>query len=175
MIDADQVAREVVAKGSEGLKQIISRWGEDLLTPQGDLDRLKLAQRIFQDPKERAALEAITHPKIMMESARQIQEALSPHAHPPPPLVVYDAALLIESKRADAFRPLVVVYADPAVQRARLCQRDQITDQEAQSRLDAQLPIKEKVAFADYVIDNSKDWATLDAQIDELWSRLTTV
>ena len=168
IVDADQIAREVLAPGSEGLAQVTARWGEGLLDARGGLDRARLGAIVFDHPEERRALEAITHPLIAQESARQLEAARALT----PPLIVYDAALLVEAGRADAFRPLVVVTTTPELQRARLQARDGLDAQAAQARLDAQLPLAHKEALADYILHNDAGWSELDSRVASLWDTL---
>jgi dephospho-CoA kinase len=170
VVDADLIARQVVSLKSEGLTQIVARWGEEVLDAQGALDRARLGEIIFKAPAERQVLEAIIHPLIALESARQIQQAMNIES--PPPLVVYDAALLIESGRVEMFRPLVVVTTSSEIQRARLQQRDQLSSADAQSRIDAQMPLSQKEALADFVIDNRGDWSDLNFKVNALWQAL---
>lgn len=169
VIDADAVAREVVAPGTEGLQAITDRFGAEVLDDDGALDRAALGRRVFGDASARAALEGILHPLIAVESARQIQQAVAEGA----PLVVYDAALLIESGRADMFRPLVVVSVRPQTQIDRIMRRDGLDEASAQARLDAQMPVAEKAALADHVIDNEGDLDATEAQVEALWRTLT--
>lgn len=169
IVDADLIARQVLAPGSEGLARVVARWGESLLNAERALDRPKLGALVFGQPEERRALEAITHPLIAQESARQLEEARAQE----PPLIVYDAALLIEAGRADAFRPLVVVTTTPQIQRERLMNRDGLDEQAAQARLDAQLPLARKEELADYVLRNDGDWTALEERVEQLWSSLT--
>ena len=169
VIDADAVAREVVAPGTEGLQAITDRFGAEVLDDDGALDRAALGRRVFGDASARAALEGILHPLIAVESARQIQQAVAEGA----PLVVYDAALLIESGRADMFRPLVVVSVRPQTQIDRIMRRDGLDEAGAQARLDAQMPVAGKAALADHVIDNEGDLDATEAQVEALWRTLT--
>lgn len=168
IVDADQIARDILAPGSIGLKAIVERWGAEVLTPEEELDRTKLGAIIFNQPQERAALELITHPLIAQESADRLRAA----SRLAPPLVVYDAALLIEAGRAEQFRPLIVVTTTLALQRSRLMARDGLNEEEAQARLDSQLPLSQKAEFADYLIQNDGDWRALDQQVEALWSSL---
>ncbi|MBU0554057.1 dephospho-CoA kinase [Myxococcota bacterium] len=163
IIDADEVARDVVAPGTAGLTAITEAFGPAILR-EGALDRAALARIIYATPAARAQLEAILHPRIAEESARRMAEAARVA-----PLVVYDAALIIESGRAESLRPLVVVYAPRAVQMARLMARDGLDEAAAAARLAAQMPIDEKARYADHIIDNSGDLAQTQAQIDQLW------
>ncbi|MCB9528501.1 MAG: dephospho-CoA kinase [Myxococcales bacterium] len=170
VIDADQIARDVAAPGSPGLAAVVEAFGPAVLAADGALDRAALGAAVFGDPAERARLEAILHPRIAEESMRRIAAALAAA----PPLVVYDAALLVETGRADQFRPLVVVTATPEVQRARLIERDGLDPAAADARLAAQMPVAEKARRADHVIDNSGPLAETEAQVDALWQRLVT-
>lgn len=164
VIDADQIARDVVEKGTEGLAEIVRAFGEGVLGPDGSLDRKELARIAFADDASRAKLEAITHPRISLESMRRAQEA-GAAGHP---LACYEAALLVERKLADAFRPLVVVSAGEEIQIARAMKRDGASEDEVRARMRAQLPMEQKVAFADYVIANEGDLPSLIARADEV-------
>ena len=168
IVDADLIARLIVAPGSEGLNQLQACFGSDILDEHGDLHRPSLGKIVFADPEKRNLLEKITHPLIAKESNRQITEALAQN----PPLVVYDAALLFESGRADAFRPVVVVYVNREEQVKRIMARDGISAQDAQKRIDAQMSVEQKVALADFKIDNSGDLDDLSQQVDALFAQL---
>lgn len=170
IVDADLIAREVLAQGSDGLAEVVERWGDEVLTESGSLDRAKLGSMIFGKPEERRALEAITHPRIAQLSAARLDAA----REQAPPVVVYDAALLIEAGRAEAFRPLIVVTTETEIQLQRLIARDSLSEAEARARMRSQMPLDQKAALADYVIYNNGDWATLDQQVDKLWSSLTS-
>jgi len=164
IIDADVLARQVVARGTHGLAEIVSVFGPDVLTDDGRLDRQRLATQVFADPRARRRLEAIVHPRIVQASAQRIRELARQglqHA-------CYEAALLVESGRARIFRPLVVVSLTPEVQRARLMQRDGITEAEAERRIASQAPLGEKLAVADHVIDNSGTMEDLRRRADEV-------
>lgn len=164
VIDADQLAREVVEKGSEGLAEVVKVFGDEVLLPDGSLDRAKVAERVFKDPQKRRALNAIVHPRIAALSAQRIAE-LSARGEP---LACYEAALLVENGLADAFRPLVVVAVPEAVQVARAMVRDSSTEEQARARIAAQLPLAQKIAAADFVIDNGGDLAATERRVDEV-------
>jgi dephospho-CoA kinase len=149
VIDADEVAREVVAGGTEGLRAIVAEFGDGVLDAAGLLDRKALARIVFGDEAKRKRLNAITHPLIgrrTFERAAELDRAGEP-------LGCYEAALLVENGAADAFRPLVVVACPEEVQIARIMARDGATREEALGRIRAQKPVAEKVAVADFVID----------------------
>lgn len=153
IIDADRLAREVAAKGSEGLAALAEAFGGDILTADGTLDRAKLSSIVFSDVAKRNTLNHIMHPRIAALSFSRANE-LANAGHP---FACYEAALLIENGLAEALRPLVVVAAPPEVQIARAKARDGMTEEEARARIASQLPLSEKVKLADYVIDNAGD------------------
>ncbi len=164
VIDADQVAREVVQRGSEGLAEVVKAFGEGVLTETGDLDRQKLASIVFGDDKARKRLNAIVHPRVAMTSAAKVaalgQEGVT--------LACYEAPLLVENGLADAFRPLVVVAVSEDVQVQRAMARDRSTESEARARIAAQLPLAAKVKAADYVIENNGDKEAVERRTDEV-------
>jgi dephospho-CoA kinase len=153
VIDADQLAREVVAPGTDGLSAVVAAFGADVLDASGALDRAKLASIVFSDPERRRTLNGILHPRIAALTATRAAE-LATQGHT---LACYEAALLVENGLADAFRPLVVVAVPPEMQVARAMARDGATEEQARARLAAQLPLADKIRVADHVIDNSGD------------------
>lgn len=151
VIDADLVARQVVAPGTEGLSEIVGAFGAEILSSDGTLDRTKMASIVFADTRARRRLEAITHPRIRERTVTLAAE-LSRQGHT---IAAYEAALLVEKGLTEMFRPLVVVAVDPEVQVRRLMVRDGASEIQARSRLEAQMPIAEKLGSADFVIDTS--------------------
>jgi dephospho-CoA kinase len=151
VIDADALAREVVAPGTEGLRAVVEAFGPGVLGPDGALDRKAVARIAFADTAARKRLEAITHPRITRLSVERAAE-LGARGEP---LACYEAALIVENGVADAFRPLVVVACPEEVQVERVRARDGATAEEALARIRAQRPLAEKVALADFVIDTS--------------------
>jgi dephospho-CoA kinase len=164
VIDADLLAREVVAKGSEGLAEIVKLFGEEVLLPDGSMDRANVAERVFADPEKRRALNRIVHPRIAALSAQRIQDLDAAGE----PLACYEAALLVENGLADAFRPLVVVIVPDETQVQRAMARDAATEAQVRARIEAQLPLSAKVAAADFVIDNGGDLAATERRVDEV-------
>ncbi|HTB73532.1 MAG TPA: dephospho-CoA kinase [Polyangiaceae bacterium] len=149
VIDADELAREVVEPGTEGLRAIVQTFGAGVLDPAGALDRKALARIVFSDIDARRRLNAITHPRIGLRTA-ELAEELSRAGEP---LGCYEAALLVENGVADMFRPLVVVSCPSHVQIERVRARDDASRDDAIARIAAQKPLAEKVAVADFVID----------------------
>jgi len=151
VIDADELAREVVAPQSDGLREVVAEFGPEVLAADGGLDRKAVARLVFADAAARKRLEGITHPRITGLSMQRAA-ALAERGEP---LACYEAALIVENGAADAFRPLVVVACPEDVQVARVRARDGATADEARARIRAQKPLAEKVALADFVIDTS--------------------
>ena len=170
VVDADQVAREVVEPGTPALAEIAERWGEDVLDDDGNLDRNALGDIVFGDDEQRAALNAITHPRIAQAS----QQKLAALAARGVAAVVYEAALIVENglHTGGWMDGLIVVSVSPEVQRERLMRRDQISAADAAARLAAQLPLADKIAAADYVIDNSGSMEETRVQVEATWSEI---
>jgi dephospho-CoA kinase len=168
VIDADQLARDAVAKGSSGLAEVVKTFGAEMLAPDGSLDRKKLATEVFTDDAKRKALNAIVHPIVTMLTFKRASE-LRDEGHP---LACYEAALIVENGVADAFRPLVVVSAPEEVQVARAGVRDAATEADVRARIRAQMPLAEKVKVADFVIENSGSLDDLRARTDEVLAEI---
>ena len=154
VIDADQVARDVVVPGSEGLAAVVEAFGKEILTSEGTLNRAALRARIAADPQARRRLEGILHPRISAETMARVA-ALAERGVA---LACYEAALLVENGLADGFRPLVVVAAGIDTQRARLMARDGMTAEAADELIATQLPLQDKVAVADFVEGEVGRW-----------------
>ncbi len=162
VVDADVLAREVVAKGTEGLAELVAAFGPGVLGPDGELDRKAVAAIVFADATKRKILNGITHPRITMETMKRAQA----YGEAGEPLVCYEAALIVENGGADMLRPLVVVAVSPEVQLARAMARDGSTEEEAKKRLDSQVPLADKLAAADIVVDNSGPFEALPDRAD---------
>ncbi len=170
VIDADLLAREVVEPGTPGLAQVVAAFGEAVLGPDGRLDRKALGARVFGDAEARARLNGILHPLIREGFARK-RVALEQAGEP---LACYEAPLLVEVGLADSLRPLVVVALSEELQVARVMQRDQASHDHARARVSAQLPLSEKVALADYVIDNHGSERDTVEQADRVLDAIAT-
>jgi dephospho-CoA kinase len=162
VIDADVLAREVVERGEAAYRAIVEEFGPEVLLPGGGLDRKKLGAVVFADSARRRRLEAITHPEIRARFARRLAEL---EADGFDGIVIFDAPVMIESGSYRMVDRLVVVAADGAIQATRLQARDAIGPAEAQRKIGSQMPVAEKAALADYVIDNSGDRAATAEQV----------
>lgn len=170
LVDADVIAREVMLPGHPVLGEVAAHFGQVILLPDGQLDRKKLGEIIFNNPEQRLALNGITHPAIRLEirSRMEAYEAAEPDR-----LVVVDIPLLYESGLQSLFKGVLVVYTPRAVQLERLMRRDGISEEQAMARLNSQMDIELKKSMADYVIDNSGSLAETERQLDKLWPRIT--
>jgi dephospho-CoA kinase len=169
VIDADQLVREVQAPGSPVLDAIADAFGDDMLRPDGSLDRAALGTRVFGDEAAIRRLNAIVHPAVRAESARRFSEAF---AADPAAVVVYDVPLLVEARAEDPWELVVVAHAPADIRAARLVELRGLSEAEAAARIASQAPDEARLRIADVVIDTA---GTLDdtlRQTDELWNRL---
>lgn len=169
VVDADLLAREAVAPGAATLAELVTVFGEGILTAQGALDRARLAGVIFDDPAARARLEAITHPAI----AALAEERLADLAAENRGLIVYEAPLLFEAGAEKRVDQVLLVLVEPQVQLARVMARDQLDAAAARARIAAQWPQADKVLRADYVIDNSGSPEEVRKMVTALYSELS--
>jgi dephospho-CoA kinase len=166
VIDADVLARDAIAPGTPGFDRVVELFGDDALSPAGDLDRARIAETAFHDEGKRHALEAIVHPEV----ARRVAETVAEHAGTDR-VVVLDSPLLIESGAYEACDVVIVVRVSDRTQLTRLVERG-MDEADARARIAAQLPTKEKTALADVVIDNEGTLADLEVEVDRLWAEL---
>lgn len=168
LVDADRLAREAVRPGTPALARIVERWGDGVLAPDGVLDRGVLRARVFADPHELEALNAIVHPEVgrlrdaAVAAARARGEAI----------VVCDIPLLFERDLAGEFDVIVLVDAPRTVRLERLVHDRGLREPEAMDMIAAQMPAELKRARADYVIDNVGTLAELEARVDGVWAAL---
>jgi dephospho-CoA kinase len=167
VIDADQLAREVVAPGEPALDSIIDTFGAKFINHDGTLDRSALGKLVFADPISRLRLEAITHPAIR----RIAYERLVSLRQTGVPVVVYMAALIVEANADSLIDEIWVVCVDRETQLKRLMQRDGINREEALQRLAAQMPTEERKRYGKVIIDNSGPLPETERQVREAWDR----
>ena len=170
IIDADALARDAVAVGSAGHRAIVERWGDDVLTPDGGLDRAALRQLVFQEPAELEALNAIVHPEV----SRLREELVSEARERGDQMLVCDIPLLFERRLVDDFDRIVLVDAPRPLRLERLMRDRGLGHTEAMNMIAAQMPAELKRARADFVIVNDADLATLEERVVEVWRALSS-
>jgi len=168
LIDADEIARDVVRPGTPGLRELVAAFGTEILSPEGALDRKRLGSLVFAEASLRARLNSITHPLIAAETARRLQDLGARGV----PFAFYEAALLVDNGAHQALDGLVVVECEPRTQRARIMARDGLSELEADRRLAAQVSNSARRAVADLVLWNDGPPAVLEAGVRALYSRL---
>ena len=168
VVDADRVARDVVAPNGPAFDALVERFGATILNEVGEVDRLELGRIVFDDEGERRALEAILHPAIREESRRRFAR-LSGKAV----IGVYEAALLVETGTHEDFDFLIVAACSTKTQIARLIERDGLGEEDARRRLAAQFPLEKKVELADFVIDTEGSLAETETRARTVWNALT--
>ena len=167
VIDADQIAREVVEPGTAGFRDVARRFPE-VIGPDRRLNRAQLADRIFASAEDRAALNAIVHPRIHQVFTKKLAALERKGVE----LAIYDAALLIENGLHEALDGVILVTAPSETQIARLRERNGFTRQQAEARLASQMPLEQKARLANWTIDNSGDLAATRAQVTQLWNSI---
>ncbi|WP_031036001.1 dephospho-CoA kinase [Streptomyces sp. NRRL F-5650] len=166
LVDADRIAREVVAPGTPGLAAVVEAFGEEVLAADGTLDRPKLGSIVFSDPDRLAVLNGIVHP-LVGERSRALEAAAAEDA-----VVVHDVPLLTENGLAPLYDVVVVVDADPATQLDRLVRLRGMTEQDARARMAAQATREQRREIADVVVDNDVPLEELRRRVEELWAAL---
>jgi dephospho-CoA kinase len=169
IIDADAIAREVVALGTPGLEAVVAEFGDEMAAEDGSLDRDRLAALVFSDESARRRLNAIVHPLV----AARVAEVLDDVAHQDPTaIVVHDVPLIVEAGIADRYDLVVVVDAPVSAQLDRLTKLRGMTPEAATARIAAQATREQRLAIAEHIIVNDGDLDALDAQVNDVWSHL---
>ncbi|EGE9603708.1 dephospho-CoA kinase [Listeria monocytogenes] len=161
LVDADIAARKVVEPGTEGLKEIVAYFGEEILLADGTLNRAKLGEIIFKDKEKREKLNEITHPRVkdyMLEARERFFRAGEE-------LVFFDIPLLFESHLESLVDQIVVVWTTPETELKRLMERNNLTKEDALRRIESQMGIDEKARKADFVIDNNESLEKTQKQV----------
>lgn len=169
VLDADRTSRDVVAKGTDGLAEIVRKFGDEILQPDGELDRKKMGSIVFADEEKRQLLNSIIHPRVFEAQNKWIEEV---EKQDPDGIAVIDAALMIESGGYKRFDKLIVVWCEPEIQLQRLIARDGFDENTAKMRIAAQMPQDEKKDFADYLIDTSHGFDDTRRQVERLVTEL---
>ena len=169
VLDADQVARDVVEPGSVGLARVVEAFGDSVLLPDGRLDRAKVGSIVFSDEIKRIQLNAIIHPLVFDVQDAWLRER---ERDDPDGIAIVDAALMIESGGYRRFDKLIVVWCERDIQLQRLIARDRLTVEEAQRRIASQMPQDEKKNYADHLIDTSLGFDDTRRQVTQVLARL---
>jgi dephospho-CoA kinase len=168
IIDADELARDAVAVGSDGHRKIVERWGDDILKADGGLDRVALRQIVFQEPVELEALNSIVHPEV----SRLRDDLISEARERGDETVVCDIPLLFERNLVNDFDRIVLVDAPRPLRLERLTSERALGHTEAMNMIASQMPAELKRARADYIIDNEGSVDALETRVDEVWRAL---
>ena len=171
VLDADEIAREVVAPGSPALREVVGAFGAEILQSDGTLDRSKLGALVFADPDKRVSLNSILHPYIIAQQDQQLRKW---ETEEPNGIAVVDAALMIESGGYKRFDKLIVVHCRDEVQVQRVMARNNLSREEAEKRIGAQMSQTEKKKFADYLIDTSDGFEAARTRTSEVYAMLLT-
>lgn len=164
VVDADVASRAVVEPGEEAYLQVVKAFGEDLLLSDGNIDRAKLGSIIFHDQEKRLLLNSIVHPAVRNWMRVETEKALATGAE----TVFMDIPLLFESKLTFMVEKTLLIYVDESVQLERLMNRNALTQSDALARIRSQMPLKDKKALADAVVDNNGDIEETKKQVDEV-------
>jgi dephospho-CoA kinase len=168
IINADELAREVVQPKEDAWKEIIATFGLDILREDETLDRKKLRKIVFENPEARKKLETIIHPRVRALAEKRISELAAAGSS----IIVYEVPLLFENQIHLWLRPVILVACDIETQKKRLLERDHLTAIEAQQHLDAQMSLVEKRKLADYVIENDGTLEQLEQQLREVLQKI---
>jgi dephospho-CoA kinase len=166
VVDADVLAREVVAPGTEGLAQVARTFGPQVIGSDGALDREAMAEVVFADPSARQRLEAIIHPRVR---ARATEIEAAARAGDPTAVVVHDVPLLVETGQQQSYDVVLVVDVEPEVQVRRLVEQRGMAQEQARARIAAQIDRQARLAAADVVIDNSGTRDDLARRVRQVW------
>ncbi|HEX2028891.1 MAG TPA: dephospho-CoA kinase [Nitriliruptorales bacterium] len=167
LIDADEIAREVVEPGTPGFQAVVERFGSEVVAADGSLDRERLAAIVFDDERARSDLNAIVHPRVRARIAGRVAEL-----HDTDGIVVVDVPLLVETGQADAYRAVIVVTAPEETRVARLVRERGMEADQVRARIAAQANDEERLEVATHVIRNDGDLGELEQQVDEVFADL---
>jgi len=168
IVDADQLAREIVEPGQPAWKEIVDYFGKDIVLPNGHLNRKRLGNIVFNSPSDRNVLNKITHEKIL----NKMREAIRDIEKTGRKIVVLDVPLLIEAGFDNLVNEVWVVYVDEPLQLKRLQKRDQLTLEEAKARIQSQMPLCDKLRYTTIIINNEGDLAATACQVELEWKRV---
>ena len=170
LIDADIVARQIVASDQPAWREIIAHFGQEIVRETGELDRKQLGAIIFQHPEEREVLNQITHPRVIEEIRREEAQL---HLRSPEKLIIVDVPLLIETGMHADYPAVILAYLPEAAQLRRLMERDQLSEADARRRIQAQMPMEEKLRCATHVVNNAGSLEETFRQAQAIYAALS--
>jgi dephospho-CoA kinase len=170
IVDADRIAHTLLLKEQPGYEPVLNAFGGRVLGPDGEIDRKRLGEIVFRFSEKRILLEQIIHPLVFEEADRERAAIISRF---PRAITIFDAPLLIETKAHMRMDLVFLVYVDEAVQMMRLCQRDGFTKEEAMLRIQTQMPLKDKISFANEVIHNDKSPDETEKAVMEIYRNIS--
>ncbi len=168
VVDADELARAAVTRGSEAFKKIVQEFGSDFLNKDGELDRKKLGKYVFSDPTKKEKLEKIIHPVI----GKMLMDAIESERDKKTDILILDIPLLFENNMQIWIRPVILVYTNSEKQIERLMKRENLSESEAMNIIKSQMPLEEKKKLADFIIDNNDDLIKTESQVKIIWQEL---
>lgn len=168
IVDADELARTAVARGSEAFQKIIEEFGNNFLDKDGELDRKKLGKSVFSDATKKEKLEKIIHPVI----GKMLMDSIESERAKKTEILILDIPLLFENNMQMWIRPVILVYVNPEKQIERLMKRENISESEAINIIKNQMPLDEKKKLADFIIDNNNDLIKTESQVKIIWQEL---
>jgi len=169
IIDADEIAHALLEPNTQTWKKVVKSFGTGILRPDQSIDRAVLGRIVFDDPKKLAGLNAILHPFVFAEKERR-QKAIA--EADPQAVIIFDVPLLIETKAHEKMDKVVVVTVDRKTQLKRLTERNGLPKQEAQKRINAQMPLNEKTKYADYLINSGESLADMEIRVRQIFEEL---
>ena len=168
IIDADELAREIVEPGQEAWREIIAAFGREIIRQDQSIDREKLRKKVFEDEQARKRLESITHPRIRTLAQQKIQQLAREGAE----IIIYVVPLLFENRLHLWLRPVILVACDSAIQKERLQKRDKLNEGEIRRHLEAQMGLEEKKKLADFIVENDGSLEELEKKVREVWEKI---
>ena len=170
-IDADEIAHRAILPDTSAYQEILNHFGKEILAPDETIDRKKLGQIIFSDEPARQRLNSIVHPRVRQEEARLTSD-FEAEEEPESPIIMVDAALMVETGSYRKYDFLIVVYCHPRIQLRRLMSREGFSEEKAMQRIGSQMPLMDKIKYADYIIENSSRLSETHEQVKHVFTEL---
>ncbi len=168
-IDADEISKIVMSKSGEAYQPIIYYFGKNILTPDNDIDRAKLKEIVFSDKEKLSILESIVHPAIKNYEKKKVSEIKGKNNSA---IIITHAALIIEKETYKRFDGVIVIYVSKEKQKKRLLKRDEMTEELADKIINSQMPIEEKLKYADFIINNDSTFENLKKEVERIFENI---